>query len=73
MPYQNASDPKLPDRVRKMSLSKRRQWVSVFNSTFAKHGESRAFAAANSVVKNGKTMEAEEILSYSRKDLSKRL
>lgn len=75
MPYENASDPKLPARIRKMSLAKRRRWVSTWNSVFNQHkDEGRAFAAANAAVsEDKKELEAEEILSYSKKDLSKHL
>lgn len=49
-PYSSQDDPDLPSNVRKMSPSKRRQWVHVFNGELAAHGdEGRAFASANSV------------------------
>lgn len=50
MPYSGADDKDLPSNVKKLSPKKRRQWVHVFNSAHAKHGESTAFAMANSVV-----------------------
>lgn len=52
MPYSGASDPKLPDRIKKMSASKRKKWATVWNSSYSEHkDEGRAFAAANSAVK----------------------
>lgn len=51
-PYSGSGDSSLPANVKKMSAKKRRQWVHVFNSTYKDHGESRAFAAANSAVKD---------------------
>lgn len=54
MPYSGADDPKLPANVKKLSDKKRRQWIHVWDSEMAKHSdESRAFAAANSVMKGG--------------------
>lgn len=49
MPY--ASVRELPAYVKELSPTKQRQWMHVFNSSFAAHGnEQRAFASANSVV-----------------------
>lgn len=71
MPYSGAGDPNLPDNVKSLPVKKRRQWVSVFNSTFERcmGGETRvenpdtskcesfAFQNANGVVKVGKAGE----------------
>lgn len=55
-PYSGADDKKLPPHVKKMPSKRRRQWIQVFNSELAAHGdEGRAFAAANSVASGSKT------------------
>lgn len=64
MPYTVSSD-NLPANVKKLSESKRRQWVSVWNSSFKKHNdESRAFAAANAAVKKEATVVVEATKGY---------
>lgn len=56
MPFSGPGDPELPDNVKKLPATKKRQWVSVFNSAFAKcmkeggsDCEGSAFRQANSV------------------------
>lgn len=73
MPYSSVSE--LPARIRKLSPKRQRQFMHVFNSVFKQTGdEGRAFAAANSAVsKKEFELEAEEILAYSAKDLTRRL
>jgi len=55
MPYSGASDPKLPDHVKELSIAKRRQWVSAFNETMADcegdDCEGKAMRVANGVAK----------------------
>ena len=52
MPFSGASDPTLPAHVKRLSAKRRRQWVAVWNSTFARENdEGRAFRAANAAVK----------------------
>lgn len=55
MPYNSVSD--LPDNIKKLSSSKQRQWLSIWNSSYkrcetkgGKDCEGRAFAQANGVV-----------------------
>lgn len=55
MPYSNLAE--LPTYVKKLSRKKRRKWMAVFNSVFAKNGEAAAFKAANSAVKESATAE----------------
>lgn len=51
MPYTGASDSKLPEHVKKLSAKKRKQWVEVFNSVFARTSdEGKAMRQANGVV-----------------------
>ena len=57
MPYSGPGDASLPDAVKKLSESKRAQWVALFNRRFSecteKHGEdceAQAFRLANGVV-----------------------
>lgn len=51
MPYGGKDGKELPENVKKLSPKKQRQWMHVWNSAFAKHGdESKAFAMANGVV-----------------------
>jgi hypothetical protein len=58
MPYSGGSDPKLPANVKKLSAKRRRQWVHVWQSMMDRTGdESKAFAAANSVVKRKKELD----------------
>jgi hypothetical protein len=55
MPYNSIED--LPAYIKKYSEVVQRQWLHVFNTTYDKVGEARAFRAANSVLKkrfNGK-------------------
>lgn len=53
MPYSGASDTSLPAHVKKLPAKKRRQWVEVFNSVFARTGdEGKAMRQANGVVMN---------------------
>jgi len=50
MPYSSVKE--VPAYVKKYSAKVARQWMHVFNSTFAKtNSEIRAFKAANSVLK----------------------
>lgn len=50
MPYSTVDE--LPKYVKKYSTKVKRQWMHVFNSVYTKTGsESRAFRAANSVLK----------------------
>ena len=50
MPYSSVKE--LPAYVKKYSAKVARQWMHVFNSTYAKtNSEARAFRAANSVLK----------------------
>lgn len=52
MPYSGASDSTLPRHVRRLSLNKRRQWVSVFNSVYARsNDDGQAMRTANGVVR----------------------
>ncbi len=55
MPYSGPNDSGLPSNVKKLSEKKRRQWVSVFNSTLRNctgdDCEGKAFRVANGVVK----------------------
>src|SRR3990167_2529388 len=55
MPYSGASDPSLPSNVKKMPAKRRRQWVSIFNSTMQSctgdDCEAKAFRIANGVLK----------------------
>lgn len=60
MPFEGASDPKLPSNVEGLSLKKRQQWVGAWNGRFAdcvsdggstKTCESSAFAVANAAIK----------------------
>lgn len=51
MPYGGKDGKELPANVKKLPKKKQEQWVSVWNSSYAKHGdESKAFAMANGVV-----------------------
>lgn len=58
MPYSGPGDPKLPSNVKKLPEKKRRQWVTVWNSTFERCSDSKdeceakAFKAANAAVSN---------------------
>ena len=53
MPYSGISDPKLPDYVKELDESERKQWVSTFNRVMSETGdEGRAFASASSAVKS---------------------
>ncbi len=74
MPYQTVDD--LPQAVkdRIKSPKKRRQWLHVWNSEFGAHGdESRAFAAANSVVSKAAPMnEVNFFLPITKIDKEKR-
>jgi hypothetical protein len=67
MPYENASDPKLPENIQAMSLDKRQVWVGAFNSSYAAciadggeadTCESRAFAIATSAANRQKSVKA---------------
>lgn len=50
-PYSGPGDHSLPPKVRELPTKKRRQWVSVFNSSYGEHhDEGRAFASAYSAV-----------------------
>lgn len=50
MPYTAISE--LPSYVKKYEIKIQRQWMHVFNSTYAKtNSESRAMRAANSILK----------------------
>lgn len=51
MPYSGKNDSSLPDYVKKRDDTLRSGWVEVFNRSFEKYGESRAFAIANSWLK----------------------
>ncbi len=67
MPFTGPGDRSLPDSIKKLPVAKRRQWVSVFNSTFKRcragklpappggqegtNCEARSFAIANGVLK----------------------
>jgi cation transport regulator ChaB len=62
MPYSGKGDASLPDHVKKLSDSKRSQWVEVFNSAYTrcqdkdgKDCEGSAFRQANGVVKGKKS------------------
>jgi uncharacterized protein YdaT len=61
MPYSSIND--LPDHVKKLkSKKKKRQWLAVWNAVYQQTGsESRAFAAANSKLKDMKIMTYKEI------------
>jgi cation transport regulator ChaB len=61
MPYATIND--LPEHVKKVKSKKRqRMWLAVWNSVYRKTGsESRAFAAANSKLKEFKIMTYREI------------
>lgn len=62
MPY--ASIDQVPDYVKKKTKSKKklRQWVAVYNSVYRQTGsESRAFAAANSKLKDFNIMTYKQI------------
>lgn len=53
MPYSGTSDPKLPDYVKELDESARKQWVSTFNRVMSETGdEGRAFATASSAIKS---------------------
>lgn len=74
MPYNSVSE--LPANVRKLAPVRKRQWMHVFNSSFRRHhDEGRAIAEAWAVVNREKELElqAEEILTYSVKDLTKHI
>lgn len=73
MPYTGHNDPKLPPSVKKLPANKRRQWVSVFNSTLKnclspkigaagslKKCESVAFRFANGAVKEVNMAESDD-------------
>lgn len=67
MPYSGSNDPKLPKNVRKLSSKRKRQWIAVWTSSYRKHGdEGRAFAAANSAVKE--LSDTDSILLHSVKE-----
>lgn len=58
MPFSGPGDPELPDHIKKLSATKRKQWVGAWNSAFAtcqKEGagdcEGRAFRIANAAIK----------------------
>lgn len=59
MPYTGPSDASLPAYVKKLSASKRKQWVAIFNRTMqgceGSDCESRAFRYANGVVMKKET------------------
>src|SRR3990172_6867137 len=62
MPYSGPADTSLPSNVKKLDTKQRRQWVSVFNSAYARcqkkggsNCESFAFRNANGVLKNAST------------------
>lgn len=62
MPYSGASDPGLPSYVKKMPMKKRKQWVSVWMSTYEEsHDEAKAFKYANGVVKRSKKFYGDEL------------
>ncbi len=53
MPYSGITDPKLPDYVKELDESERKQWVSTFNRVMSETGdEGRAFATASSAIKS---------------------
>ena len=50
MPYSNIDE--LPANIKKYSIKVKRQWMHVFNTTYATtNNEARAIKAANSVLK----------------------
>lgn len=60
MPYSGINDEKLPDRIKKLSESKRKTWVGAWNGTYddcRQEGKSQeeceglAFAVANGAIK----------------------
>lgn len=53
MPYDGANDSNLPSNVKKLSDKKRKQWVSIFNSSISSgDSEEDAFKKANGGIKN---------------------
>lgn len=52
MPYSGVNDADLPAHVKKMPISKRRQWIAVFEDILKSSGdEGQAMAGANAAVK----------------------
>lgn len=53
MPYDGPNDPNLPANVKKLSTSKKKKWISTFESVLHTEGktESDAFAIANGTIK----------------------
>ena len=74
MPYSGASDPSLPEAVRKLPPKRRRQWVAVWNDAYGrcqaeggKDCEATAFRAANAVAfKERQYVESEAWGQYYR-------
>lgn len=55
MPYSGPDDKDLPANVKKLPLKKRKQWISVFESSLSSgDSEAEAFTKANGVVKKNK-------------------